>query len=74
MYKSDYPYTENLKADLMEKLRRLSCLKSFDEYTDEPMEVFRGYDVSKVDVRYLKYPYAAMKLTFTAKYYSPCST
>ncbi|WP_162794213.1 hypothetical protein [Runella rosea] len=63
MYKSDYPYTENLKADLMEKLRRLSCLKSFDEYTDEPMEVFRGYDVSKVDVRYLKYPYAAMKLT-----------
>lgn len=71
-YSSDYPYTENLKADLMEKLRRLSCLKSFDEYTDEPLEVFRGYDVSKVDLRYLKYPYAAMKLTFTAKYYSPC--
>lgn len=71
-YSSDYPYTENLKNDLYAKLRLLSVVKSLDEYTDEPVEVFKGYDLSKVDLRYLQHPYAAFKITFTVKIFEPC--
>lgn len=67
-YKSDYPYTELIKEELIRVLMKSPHVRQIDEYIDDPVEkVFEEFDLP--NGRQLgKFPWASMRINFKLKY------
>lgn len=69
----DYIFTEELKAEIEDLLKRHPSVLSLNNYYDEIAEdVFQGYDIDDVDTQYLMYPYAGMRFDLTIIYDEAC--
>lgn len=67
-YSGDYIYTESIKKELINVLKKSSSVQSIKHYIDSPIEeVYRGFTITN-NKQYDKFPFASIRIDFTAQY------
>jgi hypothetical protein len=69
----NYIFTDELKDQVEDILRKHPSISSLDAYYDERAEdIFNGYSLEEVETQYLMYPYAGFRVDCTISYGEVC--
>lgn len=69
----NYIFTDELKDQVEDILKRNPFTLSMDAYYDERYEdIFQGYTIEEVNTQYLMYPYSGMRFDLTLSYPEVC--
>lgn len=70
---SDDIYTENLKVEILQMLKKCVDIEKITAYYDEDSKkVFEGYDLDDANRQFLMFPFDGFRIDFTVKYFEEC--